>query len=450
MRELILGGELKTGAPIAKRWLVERLGVSRPLVRLALVRHAEQGLLDALPSGGYAVKEFSESDVQDAIEVRGRLEGLAARLAAERGVSPVLITKARECLERIDTALAQPALTDATFSVCVEANARCYALLSGMAGSALVACQLDKAMALPFASPNGFVMAHSVGPRARDVLVVAQEQHRMVIEAIVQREGARAEGLMREHARIAWRNFQQALRRVGHSCTGPRTTSSRRWARLNTLGVAGGIGITPIVGMAPQPSARGADVRLPQAARETQELAVADVLHAALGKQLQTCVDAEGQRIDIAAHIAALARAAFWVELSRHGLKLEVPADRTLRDVLPEAGIEARFDCQRRECGLCAMDMLSAHGSVDHRDVCFSACEKQANQRLCTCVSSVSRVWRVTGGGAWCSPRPGEVIDDAERCKPCSSPRGSPRGSLHYPRPLFGIRHPETRNGDTP
>ncbi|MBC7483321.1 MAG: GntR family transcriptional regulator [Rhizobacter sp.] len=212
LRELILGGELKTGARIAELWLVERLGVSRTPVRLALVRLAEEGLLDALPSGGYAVKEFSESDIQDAIEVRGTLEGLAARLAAERGVSPVLITEARECLERIDTALAQPALTDATFSVYVEENARFHALLSEMAGSALVARQLDKAKALPFASPNGFVMAHSVGPRARDVLVVAQEQHRMVIEAIVQREGARAEALMREHARIARRNLQQALR----------------------------------------------------------------------------------------------------------------------------------------------------------------------------------------------------------------------------------------------
>ena len=94
----------------------------------------------------------------------------------------------------------------------MQENARFHALLAEMAGSPLVSRQLEKATALPFASPNGFVMAQSVGPRARDILVVAQEQHRMVIEAIVQREGARAEGLMREHARIARRNLQQALR----------------------------------------------------------------------------------------------------------------------------------------------------------------------------------------------------------------------------------------------
>jgi GntR family transcriptional regulator of vanillate catabolism len=211
LRELILGGELKAGTRIAELWLVERLNVSRTPVRLALVRLAEEGLLDALPSGGYAVKDFSEGDIIDAIELRGTMEGLAARLAAERGVSPVLIAEARACLERIDAALATPELTDETFSIYVQENACFHALLSEMAGSPLVARQLAKVTALPFASPNGFVMAQAVGPHARDILVVAQDQHHMVIEAIVQREGGRAEALMREHARIARRNLQQAL-----------------------------------------------------------------------------------------------------------------------------------------------------------------------------------------------------------------------------------------------
>jgi len=211
LRELILGGELEPGTRIAELWLVERLNVSRTPVRLALVRLAEEGLLEALPSGGYAVKDFSESDIADAIEVRGTLEGLAARLAAERGASPELLREARECLQRIDTALAAPALTDETFSAYAQQNARFHVLLAEMAASPLVARQLAKVAALPFASPSGFVMAQSVGPRARDMLIVAQAQHRAVIESIAQREGARAESLMREHARLARRNLQQAL-----------------------------------------------------------------------------------------------------------------------------------------------------------------------------------------------------------------------------------------------
>jgi GntR family transcriptional regulator of vanillate catabolism len=75
-------------------------------------------------------------------------------------------------------------------------------------------------MTLPFASPNGFVMVDAQGPQARDRLLIAHDQHHALIDAIVQREGARAEALAREHARNAQRNLtdalnnQRALRRV--------------------------------------------------------------------------------------------------------------------------------------------------------------------------------------------------------------------------------------------
>jgi GntR family transcriptional regulator of vanillate catabolism len=212
LRELIVGGELKPGQRIAELTLVERLGASRTPVRVALVRLQEEGLLDALPGGGFMVKDFSESDIVDAIEVRGTLEGLAARLAAERGVAPVLLAEARDCLDRIDALLAQPALTPECFSGYVGQNGRFHALLVEMAGSDVLARQIERAVTLPFASPNGFVMAQSTGARARDVLVVAQQQHRSAIDAIRQREGARAEALMREHARIAQHNLREALK----------------------------------------------------------------------------------------------------------------------------------------------------------------------------------------------------------------------------------------------
>ena len=211
LRELIVGGELKPGSRIAELALVERLGASRTPIRAALVRLEEEGLLEALPGGGFAVKDFSESDIHDAIELRGTLEGLAARLAAERGVASVLLAEARDCLERIDELLAPRELSDDAFTGYVEQNGRLHAVIAEMSGSALVQRQLYRVKTLPFASPNGFVMLQSTGPAARDTLVIAQQQHRSVIEAIVQREGARAEALMREHARIAQHNLREAL-----------------------------------------------------------------------------------------------------------------------------------------------------------------------------------------------------------------------------------------------
>jgi GntR family transcriptional regulator of vanillate catabolism len=65
---------------------------------------------------------------------------------------------------------------------------------------------------LPFASPSAFVVLQANTPRARDMLVVAQDQHHQVLEARAQREGSRAESLMREHSRIARRNLAAAVR----------------------------------------------------------------------------------------------------------------------------------------------------------------------------------------------------------------------------------------------
>jgi len=84
---------------------------------------------------------------------------------------------------------------------------------------------------------------------------------------------------------------------------------------------------------------------------------------------------------------------AFWLKLPRHGLSVQVPADRSLLDVLEENGVAVLSDCRRGECGLCAVDVVQVQGRIDHRDVFFSAAEHAEGRQLCACVS------RVCGGG---------------------------------------------------
>jgi GntR family transcriptional regulator of vanillate catabolism len=212
LRELILAGELPAGARIAELAIVEKLGVSRTPIRAALMRLEQEGLLEALPGGGYAVRTFSERDVSDAIEMRGTVEGLAARLAAERGAAAVVLSEARQCLEQIDELLAQPKLNDSAFTRYVDLNQRFHNLLREMAGSPVIARELDRVVNLPFASPSAFVAVQAGSAHSRDMLIVAQDQHREVLEAIERREGSRAEALMREHSRLAQRNLREALR----------------------------------------------------------------------------------------------------------------------------------------------------------------------------------------------------------------------------------------------
>lgn len=211
LREMILAGALPGGARIAELSLVEKLGFSRTPIRAALMRLEQEGLLDALPNGGYAVKTFSERDVSEAIELRGTIEGLSARFAAERGAAPVVLNEARECLQQVDAVLSRSSLDDEAFASYVTLNERFHALLSEMAGSTVLARELERVCSLPFASPSGFVVAQANSARARDLLVVAQDQHWQVLDAIEHREGSRAESLMREHSRIAQRNLREVV-----------------------------------------------------------------------------------------------------------------------------------------------------------------------------------------------------------------------------------------------
>jgi GntR family transcriptional regulator of vanillate catabolism len=161
-------------------------------------------------------KSFTERDILDSIELRGVLEGLAARFASERGVSARDLEPLKESLAELDELVAQDPVSEEAFSSYVTMNARFHALLTELSRSAPLIRQIDRASALPFASPSGFVMAQSVLPEAHQILIIAQDHHRIVVDAIENREGARAEAVMREHARLAARNLRLALRNRTH------------------------------------------------------------------------------------------------------------------------------------------------------------------------------------------------------------------------------------------
>src|SRR5712692_6105244 len=101
MRELLLRGEFRSGERIREIPLAARLHVSRTPLRLVLGRLEEEGLVAARPTGGFGASEFSVRDIRDGIEIRGALEGTAAKLAAERVTKSEDLAEIRTCLSRI-------------------------------------------------------------------------------------------------------------------------------------------------------------------------------------------------------------------------------------------------------------------------------------------------------------------------------------------------------------
>lgn len=213
LRELILSGEFAPAERMSELPLVERLGVSRTPLRLALAALEHEGLVRGLAGGGYVVREFTQDDIRDAIELRGVLEGTAARFAAERGYRRADLRALRTISDAVEELVSRADYE--SFERYVDLNERFHARLLKMAGSPLLARTLDGILALPFASPSAFVLAHAELPESRQILVVAHRHHLGLIESIERREGARAESIAREHARLSLTNLEIVLRHRG-------------------------------------------------------------------------------------------------------------------------------------------------------------------------------------------------------------------------------------------
>jgi GntR family transcriptional regulator of vanillate catabolism len=208
LRELIFAGELEAEQRVPEIGLAERLGVSRTPLRLAFATLAHEGLLRALPGGGFVVCSFSLTDVSDAIELRGVLEGTAARFAAERLESEAELSGLVDVTEQLDVVVAERAPVLEQF---VELNDEYHGALVELAKSDAITRAIANVVALPFASPGALIASQAALAREQEILVVAQHQHRAMLEAVRAGHGARAEEIAREHARLAMLNLELVL-----------------------------------------------------------------------------------------------------------------------------------------------------------------------------------------------------------------------------------------------
>ena len=212
LREMVIDGHFRPGERIKEIPLAETLQVSRIPLRLALERLAHEGLLEIRATRGFVVAQFSATDIYDAIELRGLLEGSAARLAAERLRDPRELTPLRESCEAMEALFQKRKLTLEAFTGYIEHNARFHSALVELSHSRILRRAVRQAAALPFGSPSAFLLTQQASNDARHLFLVALDHHRDILSAIAAREGTRAETLTREHARIARRNLDVALK----------------------------------------------------------------------------------------------------------------------------------------------------------------------------------------------------------------------------------------------
>jgi GntR family transcriptional regulator of vanillate catabolism len=205
LRKLIIDGHYPAGERLAEVPVALGLGVSRTPVRLAFRTLEQEGLLQKAGTRGFVVRAFSEADVRCAVEVRGVLEGLAARRLAERGVPEAVRAVLLKCLRDGDQVLAKGFLSEDDIGPWSRLNETFHRTIVESTDSQVIADAIARNNHLPFASADSITIDKNALDSEYRKLSVAQLHHRLVVDALLQRESARVEALMREHAAIGIR-----------------------------------------------------------------------------------------------------------------------------------------------------------------------------------------------------------------------------------------------------
>jgi GntR family transcriptional regulator of vanillate catabolism len=147
---------------------------------------------------------------------------MAARLAAERIADKSQLATLRSLHEDMAAIVRRRKLTLESIESYIDRNSKFHAEVLKLANSRRLRRAMDQICSLPFASTSAFLQRQYLAPESHELFVVSIDHHRAILESIDAREGARAESIAREHARVARRNLESALehQHLGESVPG--------------------------------------------------------------------------------------------------------------------------------------------------------------------------------------------------------------------------------------
>jgi DNA-binding GntR family transcriptional regulator len=192
IRESIASGAHRPGERLVEDRLADELGVSRNPVREALRALEVEGYVELIPRRGAVVADLSPGVVAEIFEVRGALEALGARLAAERATAAQV-----RRLDRLLETSAQ-ALGRGDLRRMPELNTRFHQLVLDMGGNAL----LGETMA-PLRGRTQWIFSRTVDERAAESLA----EHRELAAAIAAGDGDAAARQAAMHVAAAHRSY---------------------------------------------------------------------------------------------------------------------------------------------------------------------------------------------------------------------------------------------------
>src|SRR5258708_6592236 len=186
IREAVLNGSVAAGERLNEVRLSRTLAVSRTPVRAALQALAGEGLLDYAPNRGFTVREFPLDAIVDAYEIRASLEGVAARFAAERGLSPDEKATIERSLAAGDKLLERGSFETGDLTIYRDINGDFHDTLLAAARNRMLAEMIRICHHVPMSSSRNIVAFEYRDVRRR------HDDHHRIHEAIMAREPWRA------------------------------------------------------------------------------------------------------------------------------------------------------------------------------------------------------------------------------------------------------------------
>lgn len=194
LRQAIRDGVFKPGERLMEVTLAEELGVSRTPVREAIRKLELEGFVVMIPHRGTYVADISLKDVTQVFEIRSALEELAAQLAAER-ITPDEIEFLERMLVEIGTFMEEKNMDKV-----VEADINFHEVL-------YKASRNERLVEIIHNLREQTLRFRTMSMNQPGRLVKTWEEHRLLVEAIADRNPAQA----REIARIHMEHSEQAL-----------------------------------------------------------------------------------------------------------------------------------------------------------------------------------------------------------------------------------------------
>jgi DNA-binding GntR family transcriptional regulator len=195
----IVTGIYRPNQRLVETEIAADLGASRTPVREAMVRLIKDGLA-VRSRHGLMVREFTLPEVREIYEVRAAIEGYAARLAAERSTPETLADLAETLRHHARTS--RDDVVDR--AKVVESNADFHNAVLAAAGN-------ERMQALATSNLSYFFNIEAAAVTSDEALAVALDEHQLIYDAILDRDGARAEAIVRGHIMAGLKVIQSFL-----------------------------------------------------------------------------------------------------------------------------------------------------------------------------------------------------------------------------------------------